>query len=147
MMRHLAACICFLSLLTACSPDAEELSFDPQCGAPIRIVDALVEIQTDDYRLLELRVDGRCMLVRIAATGCSAADFAMDLVTRGEVKESSPTLTSARLIFDDGKDEEDVTCQAEQERTFSFDLQPYLTAESLPTELTLIGLDTTLLIE
>ena len=146
-MRHLAACFCFLVLFFACATDEENLHFRPQCGPPIRIVDALVEIQTDDYRLLDLQVNDRCMLVRIAATGCSAADFSMDLVTRGEMAESDPTRTSARLIFDDGKDEEDVTCQTEQERAFSFDLAPYLTDGSLPSEFTLIGLDTTLLIE
>ena len=146
-MRHLPAFLCLIFLFTACSTEDEEALFRPQCGAPIRIVDALVEIQTDDYRLLELRVEDRCLMVRIAATGCSPADFGMDLVTRGDVAESTPTQTSARLIFDDGKEEKDVTCQAEQERAFSFDLLPYLRDETLPSRFTLTGLDTTLLVE
>ena len=146
-MRRLPVYFCLLSLFPACSVEEDRTLFRPECGAPIRVVDALVEIQTDDYRVLELQVDDRCLLVRIAATGCSSTDFAMDLVTRGDVAESNPTQTSARLIFDDGKEETDVTCQAEQERTFSFDLVPYLTDEALPSRFTLTGLDTTLLVE
>ncbi|MGB3800647.1 MAG: hypothetical protein WA952_12605 [Lewinella sp.] len=145
-MRQLPLLLLVLAAVSSCSKE-EDFEFRPECGAPIRIVDALVEIETDDYRLLDLSVDDRCLSVRISATGCSAANFAMDLLTRGEVKESSPTQTSARLIFDDGVPAGDVTCQAEVEQTFSFDLAAYLTDGALPTNFTLTGLDTTLLIQ
>ncbi|PPK88187.1 hypothetical protein CLV84_1152 [Neolewinella xylanilytica] len=147
-MRRLPSTLPLLIALTGCSQLADdELQFRPECGQPIQIVDALVELQTDDYTLLELTVEDRCLTVRIAATGCSGDQFGMDLLTRGQIAESTPTQTSARLIFDDNVTSGDVTCQAEFERQFSFDLLPYLNDGALPTRFSLIGLDTTLSIE
>ncbi|WP_116105931.1 hypothetical protein [Lewinella sp. IMCC34191] len=147
-MRLLPLLLLALAAVSGCSTDEDD-SFDyrPTCGSPIQIVDALVEIETDTYGLLDLRVDDRCLSVRIQATGCSSTQFRMDLLTRGEVKESLPTQTSARLIFDDGVPAGNVTCEALVEADFAFDLEPYLHDGVLPTQFTLIGLDTTLLIE
>ena len=74
----------------------------------------------------------------------------MQLFTFGEVAESMPTQTSARLLFDDALDEVAFTCQVLLTETYTFDLSDYLTPDVLPTRFTLTGTgtgtDTTLLV-
>ncbi|THH40692.1 hypothetical protein [Neolewinella litorea] len=129
-------------LLFSCEKD-EALTLD--CGPDIRIVGSVEGLASDHYNLESAHVDGRCLTVEIGASGCTSEFWKLDLVTTGDVAESNPTQSSARLIFDDNVDE--FTCQAYLTREFSFDLSPYLSEEDLPSELSLIGTDTTLLVE
>ncbi|NJB84447.1 hypothetical protein GGR26_000192 [Lewinella marina] len=115
------------------------------CGPDIRIVGSVEGLASDHFILESARVEDRCLTVEIGASGCTADHWTLDLVTTGNVAESNPTQSSARLIFDDQVDE--FTCMAYLTRTFSFDLSPYLSEEALPSELSLIGTDTVLLVE
>ncbi|MCP9234869.1 hypothetical protein [Lewinella sp. JB7] len=117
------------------------------CGPDIKIVDVIVDPTGDDFQLLEARITDLCLQVTIEATGCSSQGWRMELHTLGEVAESQPTQTSARLIFDDGVPAGDFTCQAQIVETYTFDLSPYLTPQTLPTRFSLDGSDAPLDIE
>ena len=128
-----------LFVLSGCSEKEEAAR--PACGQAIVIGDVLVAREFDHFTLLSSSITDRCLEVTIAATGCSSQDWKMDLFTFGEVAESVPTQTSARLLFDDGLGDGDITCQALVEATYYFDLTPYLTDDVLPTEFSLVGQD------
>ncbi|CAH1001685.1 hypothetical protein LEM8419_02591 [Neolewinella maritima] len=142
MKRFFPACVLAL-LLTACGDDDDQI---PRllCGPDITIGDVLVAREFDSFTLVDAKVTDLCLEVTVSATGCSSQGWTMELFTFGEVAESLPTQTSARLLFDDGVDAAEFTCQAEVTETYSFDLSPYLTPDALPTEFTLTGLATTL---
>ena len=135
-------------LLPGCADDddpAQDIS--RTCGPAITVGSELVNRQSDHFTLVDARVDGRCLEVTIAATSCSSTNWSLHLFTFGEVLESFPTQTSARLLFDDGLDETDFTCQVILTETYAFDLSPYLSPSSLPTRLTLTGTGTTLTVK
>ena len=114
------------------------------CGQEIQVRHPLPRLTSDNYQIVEASVDGRCLSVTISATGCSSQAWRVGLHTTGEVAESSPTQTSALLVFDDGVGENEMTCQAIIEETYRFDLTPYLDEGDLPTTFTLTGTETTL---
>ncbi|MBB4079786.1 hypothetical protein GGR28_002413 [Lewinella aquimaris] len=133
-------------LLTACNDD-DDNAFRLACGPDIQIVDVIVEREFDDFHLDSARVTDLCLEVTISASGCGSQGWTLDLITFGEVAESYPTQTSARLLFDDGVADGDFTCAAYITETYTFDLSPYLTPGTLPTVLSLTGTETTLSIE
>jgi hypothetical protein len=134
-MRYLICLFLFWAALSACSVDDTDLSLDTDCGVPIQLVDVLLTVETDTFQLLAARAVDRCLEVTIEASGCSTDDWTLDLVSLGEVAESMPTQTSAQLLFDDGV--EGVSCEALLQRSYFFDLRPYLTEQTLPSRLTL----------
>ena len=143
-MKSLLPTLCLLALLlSGCSDDDDPIR-PRTCGPAITIGDGLITQEFDGFELVDARVDGLCLEVTIAATSCSTANWSMELFTFGEVLESFPTQTSARLLFDDGLDETDFTCQVILTETYAFDLSPYLRPATLPTRLTLMGTGTTL---
>lgn len=142
-MRKMIVCLLVLPLLAfSCTKD-EALS--PDCGADIQILESVEGLQSDTFLLESLEVDDLCLTIVIGASGCTSANWTLDMVTTGDISGNDPSESSATFLFDDGVSE--FTCQAYLTRDFSFDLSPYLSAEELPTELQLTGLDTTLLIE
>lgn len=114
------------------------------CGQEIQIRHPLPRLTTDDYQIVDASVEGRCLSVTISATGCSSEAWRVGLHTTGEVAESSPTQTSALLVFDDGVGDDEMTCQAIIEETYRFDLTPYLSDGALPTTFSITGTETTL---
>lgn len=112
------------------------------CGTLIQVRDPLPRLTSDFFEIVEATVDGRCLAVKLSASGCSTDSWRVALHTDGRVAESSPTQTQALLIFDDGVEEDGVTCQMIIEQTFTFDLSPYLTDAVLPTSFSLTGTDT-----
>ena len=143
-MKTLLPTLCLLALLLASCSDDDDPIRPRTCGPAITIGDGLITEEFDAFELVDARVDGLCLEVTIAATSCSSAGWSMQLFTFGEVAESMPTQTSARLLFDDGLDETAFTCQVILTETYAFDLSPYLRPSNLPTRLTLTGTDVTL---
>ena len=133
-----------LIALISCSEDSMDVPFRPECGAPIQLVDAYDAVHEDSFLLQTIAVSDRCLAVTVAASGCTDQHFEMVLLTHGSIVESSPTRATAQLIFNRGEAGE---CEGLLEKTFAFDLSPYLSENELPSQLMLIGLDTTLLIE
>ena len=126
------------------APPAAETS---DCGQPIRVRHPLPRLTSDFFRVADASVEGLCLSVTVAATGCGSEGWSAALHTDGLVAESSPTQTQALLVFDDGVGEDGITCQAIVEQTFTFDLSPYLTEASLPTVFRLTGTEITLTIK
>lgn len=116
------------------------------CGSAIIIDADRVNDPSDGFGLLEASVEGKCLTVTIATTGCSAQGWELDLVTSGNIAESLPTQSGARLIFTNPA-AGGITCQAEIQETYVFDLSGYLTEGALPTRFTLDGTDRVLEIE
>lgn len=139
-----------LSTLTACQDDDDTITpTTVECGEPIVIEDQTVIPTTDFFSLSNVEVDGLCLTVSIGASGCSSDEWTLGLWTNGEILESSPTMSSAYLVFDD-QVPGGATCLAFFTESFTIDLSPYLSTADLPSNLTLIGPDTlrtTILIE
>ena len=149
-MKTLLPIFCLLPLLfTSCSDDDDPIR-PRTCGPAITVGGGLITQEFDAFELVDATVNGQCLEVTIAATSCSSAGWSMELFTFGEVAESMPTQTSARLLFDDALDEVAFTCQVLLTETYTFDLSDYLTPDVLPTRFTLTGTgtgtDTTLLV-
>lgn len=116
------------------------------CG-PAIIIDAdRVNDDSDGFALIDASVEGRCLRVTIGTTACGSQGWELDLVTDGSVGESLPTQSSARLLFTNPA-AGGITCQAEIEESYVFDLSNYLDEGALPTQLTLIGTDRVFSIE
>ena len=126
----------------ACQDDDHVLPRLPDdCVTPILLTTQTDAPESDFFDLAEVSTDGTCLSVTIGASGCSSEGWSMTLRSNGEVAESSPTQTAARLIFDDGV-EGGVSCLAYFTVTYNFDLSDYLTAGALPSNLSLTGPDT-----
>ena len=111
----------------------------PACGPAITITPAAP--QSDGFALTNASVDGFCLTLTVAATGCGSDSWTAELLTDGVVAESSPTQTSARLVLN--LNQGPIVCQAEFEKDFTFDLTDYLTG-ALPTRLRLEDTETVL---
>lgn len=127
--------LCFLSCDKSDSASPREL-----CGSAIIIDVNRVNADSDGFALVDASVEGMCLTVTIATTGCSSQGWELDLVTSGNIAESLPTQSGARLIFANPA-AGGITCQAEIQETYVFDLSDYLTEGALPTRLTLEGTD------
>lgn len=127
--------LCFLSCEKSDPDTPREL-----CGSAIIIDADRVNADSDGFALVNASVEGKCLEVTIATTGCSTQGWELDLVTDGSIAESLPTQSSARLIFTNPA-AGGITCQAEIQETYVFDLSDYLTAGALPTQLRLAGTD------
>ncbi|WP_020570065.1 hypothetical protein [Neolewinella persica] len=134
-MKHLILFL-LLVLFTACDK-AEIDSPLPGCGPAIDINADRANDATDNFALLDANVAGKCLTVTIAATGCGSQAWQLDLVTDGAIGESLPTQSAARLLFTDPA-AGGITCQAEIQATYEFDLSNYLTDEVLPTQFSLL---------
>ena len=131
-------------LFLACSDDDDATPI-VDCGPEIEFFDLTVIPASDGYTITEATVTDRCLEVTLAATGCSAEAWTAELLTNGVVAESSPTQTSAFLTVDLQQDS--IVCQAVFQRTFTFDLRPYLTDAVLPSRFRIQGPDVEILVE
>jgi hypothetical protein len=126
-------------ILAACQDDdGPEPLLSVDCGEPIFLTDQTDVPASDAFDLIEVSTSGLCMDVTIGASGCSMDGWAMQLRSNGEVAESLPTQTSARLIFDDGVEGNNI-CLAYFTVTYTFNLSDYLSPGALPSNLTLTG--------
>ncbi|NJB84468.1 hypothetical protein GGR26_000213 [Lewinella marina] len=149
-MKLLFLPLFFLALLRADGCDKSDAGTAPavtDCGTEIQVRDPLPRLTSDAFSVVSATAEGSCLTVTISATGCSAQAWQLRLWTDGQVRESSPTQTSALLVFDDGVGENEMTCQAIIEESYRFDLTPYLEAGSRPTTLELTGTGTTVRID
>ncbi|PPK88189.1 hypothetical protein CLV84_1154 [Neolewinella xylanilytica] len=144
MVKTLSITLFALTLFRSagCSDDARETVRTTDCGPVIQVRDPMPRLTSDAYTVVGASADGLCLSVTISATGCSSEPWRVALHTDGAVAESSPTQTTALLVFDDGVGENEMTCQAIIEETYQFDLGPYL-ADALPTTFSLTGTETT----
>ena len=144
MKNFLWTMLAILSLAACVRPDTSGAgaSSSSDCGALIQVRDPMPRLTSDFFEIVEATVDDRCLSVKLSASGCSTDFWKVALHTDGRVAESSPTQTQALLVFDDGVEEDGVTCQMIIEQTFTFDLSPYLTDAVLPTSFSLTGTDT-----
>ncbi len=141
-MKPIALLLFAALFFTACQDDDDTIVALPDdCGTPILLTTQTDAPPSDFFDLAEVTTDGTCLRVTIGASGCSDEGWSMVLRSNGEVAESSPTQTAARLIFDDGV-EGGVSCLAYFTVTYNFDLSEYLAAGALPSNLTLTGPDT-----
>lgn len=143
-MKQLSIFI-LIALFMACEK-AETNTPAQNCGPDIEINADRVNDASDNFALVAANVEGKCLTVTIAATGCGSDAWKLELVTDGAIAESLPTQSAARLLFTDPA-AGGITCQAEIQATYEFDLSDYLTDEVLPTELSLLDNDMTLSIE
>lgn len=125
--------LCFLSCDKSDPATPREL-----CGSAIIIDADRMDADSDGFAIVDATVEGTCLTVTIATTGCSSQGWELDLVTSGNIAESLPTQSGARLIFANPA-AGGITCQAEIQETYVFDLSDYLTAGALPTLFTLEG--------
>jgi hypothetical protein len=109
----------------------------PNCGRAIEINASRVNDASDNFALVAANIEGKCLTVTIAATGCGAQGWQLDLVTDGAIAESLPTQSAARLLFTDPA-AGGITCQAEIQATYEFNLSDYLTDDVLPTQFSLL---------
>jgi hypothetical protein len=144
-MHQLLTLLTLTLLLTACSVDDDDRPTPSTCGPAITVGGEPSIADSRPFTLVDATVTDLCLEVTIGASGCSTTNWQLELFTNGGIAESSPTLTSAALLFFDGGGE--VTCQAYFTETYSFDLSPYLVPGSLPTILTLTGQDTAFFIQ
>ncbi|MEL7161117.1 MAG: hypothetical protein AAFN92_10185 [Bacteroidota bacterium] len=134
--------------LTSCQDDDDLQPANPDCGPAISIIADPDSRNSDNFTITEATVDGLCLTVTLAATGCSTSNWQAEIVTDGAVAESLPTQSFARIILDDGVPDGSPICQAEVSRTFSFDLTTYLgDGGSRPSLLTLRGMNMTVTVE
>ncbi len=149
-MRHLLLLLLVFTVFSACLDDDDNITpTSVECGTPIIIADQTDIPATDFFSLANVEADGLCLTVTLGASGCSSEDWTFGLRTSGEILESSPTLSSAYMVFDD-QVPGGATCLAFFTESFTIDLSPYLSQSDLPSNLTLIGPDTlrtTILIE
>ncbi|MEO0790734.1 MAG: hypothetical protein AAFY36_18870 [Bacteroidota bacterium] len=125
--------------------DVAPIDPDPICGEFIQLVSDIPDA-ADTPQGIEASVDGLCLSITVGFSGCSPDPWTMELYTTGEIAESLPTQSRAYFVFNDGAPGEDQLCQAFFNRTFEFDLTPYL-AESLPSILRIDGTDIEVLVE
>ena len=144
MKNFLWPMLAILPLAACVRPDtsAAPAATATDCGPSIQVRDPMPRLTSDFFEIVEATVHDRCLSVRLSASGCSSDFWKVALHTDGRVAESSPTQTQALLVFDDGVEEDGVTCQMVLEKTFTFDLGPYLTDAVLPTSFSLTGTDT-----
>ena len=134
------------SLLTTCSEGEDDDQLIIVCGSPIEITENGLQPGGDDYMVVSVTRTEFCLSVEIEATGCSTEAWTASLRTDGVIAESLPTQSAAYLEFDDAVADDEFTCQAQQRRTFDFDLANYLTG-ALPTEFQLVGTDQIIVLE
>ncbi|WP_116126667.1 hypothetical protein [Lewinella sp. IMCC34183] len=109
------------------------------CGPAIRVRNPLPRLTTDDFRVVEASADGLCLSVTLSATGCSSQAWKVTLWAEGEPGDAPGGI----LIFDDGVGENEMTCQAIVEETYTFDLTPYLGDGPRPATFGLPGSEVT----
>ncbi len=124
---------------SGCSKDADVAATAPltECGAPIKVRNPLPRFTTDNFTVVSVSADGRCLTVTLSATGCSSEGWRLDLWAEGQPGPE----TGGLLIFDDGVGEDEMTCQAIVEKTYQFDLTPFLGPTPLPVNFSLGGSD------
>lgn len=128
-----------------CDEDMDLELLVPECG---RLIEVLPEEEwpagpnLNNARVVS--VDGTCVEISYTWVGCSDQGRPLRLLTTGDVAESLPTQTSAQLRFSalGGPD----PCVILEDQRDTFDVAPYI-GTALPTRLTLLGADTTLLFE
>lgn len=129
---------------TACEDD-EGPFIDQDCGLPVIIGPQIGWPQIPSTFARVDEVDGTCLTVTYGYSGCGELEGIAKFYTTGAVAESSPTQTRVTLQFTDSLAAG--ACLAYFENRETFDLSEYLTPGTLPTLLTVVGADTTVLIE
>ncbi|MEM6878473.1 MAG: hypothetical protein AAF544_07940 [Bacteroidota bacterium] len=125
--------------------DVAPIDPDPICGEFIQLVSDIPDA-ADTPQGIEASVDGLCLSITVGFSGCTDELATMELYTTGDIAESLPTQSSAAFVFNDSNPGEDQACLAFFNRTFEFDLTPYL-EDALPSILRIDGTDIALLIE
>ena len=146
MKNFLCPMLAIFSLAACVRPDtaAAEAPNATGCGPSIQVRDPMPRLTSDFFEIVQATVADRCLTVKLSASGCSTEFWRVALHTDGRVAESSPTQSQALLVFDDGVEEDGVTCQMIIEQSYTFDLAPYLTDAVLPTRFSLTGTEITL---
>jgi hypothetical protein len=143
-MKYLLIFSLFVLLALSSCADDDDTFAPSDCGPLINTVGSIDGLGSgDQFDISSTSVDGLCLSIEVSATGCNPEEWTAELVTDSSVGESTPTQTTARFVFDDQLPEDAITCLAILSKTFTFDLSPYLTTEVLPSNLTILGPDTT----
>lgn len=138
----LFAIICMITL--GCESCDDE-NATPVCGTNILLAEEL-PMAEDKPTDVEATIDGLCISLTIINSGCDIDLWTASLYSLGEFGDSNPPQSIAYLRFSDSAPGEDQPCRALMERTFEFDLSPYL-VNTIPTRLVIDDTDITLLVE
>ncbi|MFT4687406.1 MAG: hypothetical protein ACI92C_002306 [Neolewinella sp.] len=143
-MKYLLTFSLFVLLALSSCADDDDTFAPSDCGPLINTVGNIDGLGSgDQFGISSTSVDGLCLSIEVSATGCNTEEWTAELITNSSVDESTPTQTTARFVFDNQLPEDAITCLAILSKTFTFDLSPYLTTEVLPSNLTILGPDTT----
>jgi hypothetical protein len=141
-MKYLFAFPLFaLFALSSCADDDDSAPIT-ECGQLIEIVSSISGLDSGDgFAISSASVEGLCLSVEVNATGCNPEEWTAELITNGNVAESTPTQSIAQFVFDNHLPEDSITCLALSFKTFTFDLSPYLSS-AIPSNFELLGQDT-----
>ena len=95
-----------------------DVSDKPSCLNEV-IVDAerYEDAPDDNLEIMEARIEGDCLYIRMASGGCDGSTWEVQLLTDGNVMESAPPQRNIRIAL---KNEE--VCDAWITRDYSFDI-------------------------
>lgn len=101
-MKKIAIAIVIMCSLMSiqCEDDILGDDFENPCD-DIVIVDgrAFDNVESDDFQFTNVEIDGDCLVVSVAASGCSGENWSMTLIDSGAVAESSPEQRSLKFEF------------------------------------------------
>lgn len=88
----------FLSM--QCEDDIIVDDFDNPCDDMV-IVDANAyqSVKSDSFQFTNVEIDGDCLIVSIAASGCSGENWSMTMIDSGAIAESSPEQRFLKFEF------------------------------------------------
>ncbi|MEO0789209.1 MAG: hypothetical protein AAFY36_11120 [Bacteroidota bacterium] len=134
--------ICMITL--GCESCDDENAI-PVCGTNIVLAEDIPMVE-DTPVDIEATIDGLCMNINIINSGCDTDLWTASLYSLGEFDDSNPPRSIAYLRFSDSAPGENQPCRAVMEKTFEFDVSPYL-LNSTPSILSIDDTDITLLVE
>lgn len=108
--------LAFLFIATAC--DKEDVTPEPCCTKEVEInPNDYQSAPTDGITIIDIHIDGDCLVVQYGASGCSGDSWDLRLIDSGVVLESDPVQRNLILSL-----ENDEACNAYFTKEVTFDL-------------------------
>ena len=112
-------CVVLMISLIQYSCDKEDTIVTSDCGDhAITSHDAFVNYPNDDLNIIDVVIEGDCLIIKFGSSGCDGETWKVELVAEEAIQKSLPPQRSMRLSLEDKEE-----CEAYITKEVIYDLQ------------------------